>query len=144
VNRWFWAWAIAATASGVPSTAHAVVTGGDPLAATRAAGTLLPGGRPGVVRGAVAHAAVSAFWTTALVYTDRRRALSVWDGITAGAVIALLDLEIAGRRHPAIRALPRWPQWFDHLAYGALTALVLKAARVSPDRGERNPPLGIS
>ncbi|QRP47615.1 hypothetical protein [Amycolatopsis sp. FDAARGOS 1241] len=125
------AWAVAATGSGVPSTLHALFTHRDPLAATRAAGTLLPGGRAGVVRGTLVHGLVSAGWTAALAYVDRRRPLSVRDGMAAGAAIALLDLEVVGRRKSAIRALPRGPQWLDHLAYGALTALALRAARAS-------------
>lgn len=54
--------AIAAVVSGLPSTTHALFTGADVLAATRAAGTLLPGrrDRPGVVAGLIAHLAVSA------------------------------------------------------------------------------------
>ena len=43
--------AIAAVLSGAPSTAHALATGADPLAAARAAGPILPGGRPGRARG---------------------------------------------------------------------------------------------
>ncbi|HEY3708053.1 MAG TPA: hypothetical protein VGL64_01650 [Amycolatopsis sp.] len=129
MNRVIRAWALAATVSGLPSTVHALLTRRDPLAATRAAGTLLPGGRASVLGGAVAHVVVSAGWTAALAGLDRRRPLSVADGLAAGAVIAALDLGLAARRYPAIRALPQWPQWLDHLAYGALTAASLKAAR---------------
>ncbi|SDU61852.1 hypothetical protein [Jiangella alkaliphila] len=89
--------AVAAVLSGLPSTACAVAAGGDVLAATRAAGTLLPGrrSRPSVAGG-------------------------VAGGLAAGAAIAALDLELVGRRYPAIRALPRGPQWLDHLAFGAV------------------------
>jgi hypothetical protein len=64
----------AAVVSGLPSTAWTLITGGDPLAATRAAGTLLPGRRrrPSVLGGAVAHLVVSSFWTTVLAAAARR------------------------------------------------------------------------
>ncbi|WIX82460.1 hypothetical protein QRX50_17675 [Amycolatopsis carbonis] len=125
------AWTVSATGSGLPSTLHAVITRGDPLAATRAAGTLVPAGKAGLVRGALVHGLVSAGWTAALAYVDRRRPLSVAEGVAAGAAIAVLDLEIVGRRNAAIRALPRGAQWLDHLAFGALTAVALRAARAT-------------
>ena len=48
---------VAGVLSGLPSTAWAVLKGEDPLAAARAAGTLLPGrpDRPGLVAGALVH-----------------------------------------------------------------------------------------
>lgn len=114
--------AVAAVLSGLPSTACAVAAGGDVLVATRAAGTLLPGrrSRPSVAGGVVAHAAVSLGWTAVLLAAARRRPLGVAGGLAAGAAIAALDLEVVGRRYPAIRALPRGPQWLDHLAFGAV------------------------
>jgi hypothetical protein len=113
---------VAALVSGLPSTVHAALTGGDLLAATRAAGTLVPGrkDRPGVVAGVAAHLVVSAAWATVLAAIDRRHKLGLAGGGAAGAVIAVLDLEIIGRRYPAIRQLPRLPQWLDHLAFGAI------------------------
>ncbi len=41
-------------------------------------------------------------------------------GLARTVRVAALDLELAGRRHPAIRALSRGPQWLDHLAFGAV------------------------
>jgi hypothetical protein len=46
-------------------------------------------------------------------------------GGVAGLVIAAIDLEVVGRRHPAIRALPRVPQWLDHVAFGAIVGGLL-------------------
>jgi hypothetical protein len=113
--------------SGIPSTVHALVTGGDPLRATRAAGTLVPGRRerPGVVAGVAVHVLVSAGWTTVLAAVDRRRRLGPLGGAVAGSLIAALDLEILGRGHPQIRSLPRLPQWLDHLAFGAIVGALL-------------------
>lgn len=118
---------IAAVVSGVPSTAHALFTGGDVLAATRAAGTLLPGRRhrPGVVAGLVAHIFVSAFWTGVLAAAGRRHRLGVLRGAAAGLAIAALDLGVAGRAYPAVRALPTLPQVLDHLVFGAVTGALL-------------------
>ena len=119
---------VAGVLSGAPSTLHALVTGGDVLAATRAAGTLLPGrrDRPGVVAGAVAHGVVTVWWVGVLALVTRGRRLGPWRGALAGAGIAALDLGvIAPRRSPAIAALPQAPQWADHLAFGALVGASL-------------------
>jgi hypothetical protein len=119
--------AVASTLSGGPSTAWAVVTGGEILAATRAAGTLLPGrrDRPGIVAGGVAHFVVSAAWTAALGAVARRRRFGIAGGALAGLVIAAIDVGMIGRRYPAIRSLPQAPQWADNVAFGALFGYVL-------------------
>lgn len=135
----------AATLSGLPSTVHALATGGDLLASTRAAGTLLPfrANRPGVAAGVAAHVTVSATWFTVLAAVNRRRKLGLAGGCTAGLLIAALDLEIAGRRYPAIRALPRLPQWLDHVAFGAVAGTLLgefAGERRGPGRGSRRWP----
>ncbi len=112
----------AGTLSGIPSTVHALLTGGSVLTATRAAGTLL--GRATVTRGIVAHVALSVSWGYLLVKVmpPGRR---VEAGLVAGAAIAALDLGVVGRHVPAIRALPQLPQWADHLAFGAVLGAVL-------------------
>ncbi|MBB5954010.1 hypothetical protein FHS29_000580 [Saccharothrix tamanrassetensis] len=120
-------WMGAAIFGGVPSTVHALLTGRDALAATKAAGTLL--GRPGVARGVLAHVGVSVFWTAVLAAVDRRRPLGVAGGALAGALVAAVDLEVVGRRYPAVRALPRGPQWADHVAFGVLVGASLRASR---------------
>ena len=114
---------VAGTLSGFPSTLHAWVTGGDVLAATRAAGTLLPGRRhrPAVAAGVVAHALVTVWWVGVLAAASRHHRLGPWRGALAGAGIAALDLQaIAPRWAPAIADLPQGAQWADHLAFGAL------------------------
>jgi hypothetical protein len=137
---WRWvalAGAVAASTSGAPSTVHALVTGGDPLRATRAAATLVPGRRPDVTTGVAVHVAVSAGWTMALAAIDRRHRLGVRGGAVAGLLIALLDLEVIGRGHPEIAALPRLPQWLDHVAFGAVVGGVLGAAPGQRHHGSR-------
>ena len=119
---------VAGVLSGVPSTLHALVTGGDVLAATRAAGTLLPGrrDRPGLLAGVVAHAVITVAWVAVLAAANRRRPLGPWRGALAGAGIAAIDLRVvAPIRAPAIAALPQPPQWADHLAFGALVGACL-------------------
>lgn len=116
---------VAAVFSGAPSTLHALLTGRDVLAAVRAAGTLAPGGKSNVLAGAAAHAVVSAGWTVVLAAVNRRRRLGVAGGAVAGLVIAAADLELAGRWYPAIRDLPRVPQWLDHVAFGAIVGGML-------------------
>ncbi|WP_245821622.1 hypothetical protein [Lentzea waywayandensis] len=100
----------------MPSTVHALVAGDDLLRATRAAGSLAGGG---VRSGVVVHLAVSAFWAFVLT---RLRVRGVVGGAAAGLVIAALDLEVIGRHNTQIRALPRVPQWLDHVAFGVLVA----------------------
>jgi hypothetical protein len=127
---------VAATVSGAPSTVHALLTGGDPLVALAAAGTLIPGrrDRPGIVAGMIAHVVVSAGWVAVLAEIDRRRPLGVAGGAAAGLAIAALDLHIADRAFPAVRALPQLPQWLDHAAFGALLGGLLARRRSCGDR----------
>lgn len=110
--------------SGVPSTAHTLATGGSLLDSTRAAGTLL--GRPTVLRGALAHAAISLWWTWVM---DRLGVRGPATGAVVGAAIAGLDLGVVGRRFPAIRALRPLPQVADHLAFGAVVGWALRPRR---------------
>ncbi|MDX8140817.1 hypothetical protein SK854_01750 [Lentzea sp. BCCO 10_0061] len=107
---------LAVVLSGVPSTVHALMAGDDLLRATRAAGALVGGG---VRSGVVVHVAVSAFWAFVLT---RLRVRGVVGGAVAGLVIAALDLEVIGRHNARIRALPRIPQWLDHVAFGVLVS----------------------
>jgi hypothetical protein len=128
--------AVAGLASGGPSPVHALLTGGDPLAAARAAGNLvLPAdARPEALlaAGALAHVALSIGWGTVLVMAVRRTALPpLAVGLAGGAAIAAVDLGLLahgpiGRRWPLIRALPVLPQIADHLAFGAIAALVAR------------------
>ncbi|TQM78269.1 hypothetical protein FHX81_0531 [Saccharothrix saharensis] len=133
------AWLVASALGGAPSTVHALWTGGDVLRSTRAAASLLGG--TGVIRGAVSHLGVSAFWTAVLGAVDRRWRLDARTGAVAGAVIAAVDLEVLGRRFPAVRGLHRAAQWADHVAFGALVGAVLRStvdergrSAPSPDR----------
>ena len=102
----------AATASAVPSTLIALASGGDPLAATVAAGSIvLPHEtrRARLVAAAVpVHLALSLGWTAVLARTlpERRTAAA---GAVAGLGIAALDLGVIGRRFERIRALPLLP-----------------------------------
>jgi len=81
-----YAWLLATLLSGIPSTAYALLTGGDAMEATRAAGAMV--GRPdSVLAAAAVHLAVSTFWSVA--------------------------------------ALAFWPQFADHLAWGAFYSVGL-------------------
>jgi hypothetical protein len=125
---------VAALFSGLPSTVHALATGGDLLQATRAAATLMPGRRytSGVTAGIAVHLLISAGWTVVLTAVDRRCRLGLLGGAAAGLLIATLDLEIIGRTRPAIQALPRLPQWLDHIAFGAIVGVLLSNVEESP------------
>jgi hypothetical protein len=131
--------AVAAVVSGIPSNMHALLTGRDVLAATRAAGTLLPGrrDRPGVAAGLIAHVAVSAVWTAVLAAAARRHRLGAGGGAVAGLAIAALDLGIVARGHPAVRDLPRGPQILDHLVFGAVTGALLDRPQRTDQRTDQ-------
>jgi hypothetical protein len=110
----------AAALSGAPSTLHALATGSDPLAAARAAGSIVSSRHP-LAAAVPVHLGVSLFWAALIP----RRA-GVLGGAAAGLAIAALDLGVIGRRFPAIRALPLAPQIADHIAYGAIVGWTLK------------------
>ena len=120
--RYVRAAAVAGVLSGAPSTVHAVATGRDVLASTRAAGTLL--GRPTIARGLLAHTAITLWWTAVIAAVPPARR-GVVSGASAGLLIGALDLAIARRRFPAISALPLVPQLLDHAAFGALVVATL-------------------
>lgn len=118
--------AIASVASGVPSSAYALARREDPVAqgvaATRAIGTLVWPGTPGLVRGALAHGAVSLAVGGLLGVTLPRRRSVVW-GALGGVTIGWVNLAvIAPRRYPAIASLPLGPQLADNAAFGAIFA----------------------
>lgn len=117
--------AVAAVASGAPSTVLALVRGRPVLEATRAAGTLL--GAPTLPRALVAHGAISLWWAAVLARVLPRGRRAAW-GVAAGVGIAALDLELIGRRFPAVRALPKLPQYLDHVAFGAVVGAVVDMA----------------
>ncbi|MGH3071454.1 MAG: hypothetical protein ACRDNB_04175 [Gaiellaceae bacterium] len=122
------AWA--AGLSGIPSTAHALATGRDPLEAVHAAGTILLPGETRPLRLAAAavpvHLALSLAWTIVL---DRAGVRGAARGALAGLAIAAIDLGVAGRRIPRIRALPVLPQIADHAAFGAVAGRLLSRRR---------------
>jgi hypothetical protein len=123
----------AAVCSGIPSTAWALLRREDVLAGGRAAGTmLLPDARGTpllLAAAAPVHLGISLGWAAVLTAVLPRRAEPAW-GLGAGIAIAALDLElIARRRFPAIRALPRGPQWADHAAFGLTVGIVLRVRR---------------
>ena len=123
---------VAAVVSGIPSTLHALASGGDVLESTRAAGSVaLPWSEDEdalLAAGANAHVAISLFWGVVLAHVVPRGAgarASVAAGAIGGVAIAALDLGLIGRRFPRIRALPRVPQVADHVAFGAVVGAVL-------------------
>jgi hypothetical protein len=114
--------ACAAVLSGLPSTLLAWWTGADPLEATRAAGTMLIPADSGDVAlfwaAALVHVSVTLFWAVLLALALPRKRLVAW-ALLAAAVIAVLDLRVIARLFPEVYALSFWPQFADHLAWGA-------------------------
>lgn len=124
--------AVAAVASGLPSTVTALVRGADPLKAPAAAGSLLlPSERRTgrlLLAAVPVHIALSLGWALILASALPRRA-TIASGAAGGLVIAALDLSLAGRRFPRIRALALPPQIADHLAFGAVVGAVVRRRR---------------
>lgn len=135
------AWLVATVFSGLPSTLHALATGADPLEATRAAGAMLIGSghaTPALVAAAaLVHPAVSLFWAWGFARVLPRQAIAAWS-LLASAAVAVFDLRvIAPTFFPAVAALPFWPQFADHLMWGACLGLTLQ---FRPARTEPAPP----
>jgi hypothetical protein len=112
--------------SGAPSTLHALATGRDPLEATLAAGSvLLPDERrraPLLAAAVPLHFVLSLGWSAVL---DRAGVRGARAGAVAGLAIGALDLAVAARLFPRVRALPVAPQLADHAAFGAIAARLL-------------------
>ena len=124
--------AVAAVLSGAPSTLWALVTSHDWLEAARAAGNLLlpETASPSalLIAGGFAHVAISLGWGIVLGLSLPQRRTVLW-GAVAGVLIAALDLGLIGRFFPLIAALDFWPQLADHVAFGAIAALVIQRRR---------------
>jgi len=118
-----------AVLGGLPSTVWALAHGEDPAEPTLAAGSILLPHEQRRLRLAAAavpvHLALSLGWAVVLA---RARA-NARTGALAGAAIAVLDLGVAGRAFPRIRALRLAPQIADHIAYGATVGYVLERRR---------------
>ncbi len=123
---------VAGLGAAIPSTLHALATGGDVAEATRAAGTLLvsvdasPARR--LVAGLSAHAGLSVGWAAVLAPLIARSRRPLAAGALLGAGVAALDLSLARSRWPSISALPTVPQIADHVAFGLLVAVVVRRA----------------
>ena len=126
----------AAVLSGIPSTLYAWFSGGDVLEATRAAGAMLiPATSTGtelIFAAALVHVGVSLFWSLILVHLLPQRHTVRW-AIAALALIAVLDLRVIGQLFPEILALSFWPQFADHIAFGAVLGSVLAYRRKQRD-----------
>jgi hypothetical protein len=124
----FFAWLLATLFSGIPSTLYALLTGGDPLEATRAAGAMIS--MPDSIgAAAVVHASVSLFWALLLWLVLPYRNTALW-ALAASAAIAVLDLKmIAPVFFPEVAALDFWPQVADHLMWGACVGLAFQYGR---------------
>lgn len=127
------AWLAATVFSGIPSTVWALATGGDPWEATRAAGAMLIDADESLPRlfaaAAIVHGAVSAFWAALLGCALPRRGTAAW-AIAASAAIALFDLRVvAPAWFPEVAALAFWPQFADHLMWGACFGVTLGGRR---------------
>jgi hypothetical protein len=131
-GQWHWrdcliAALVAGITGGIPSTLFGLLTKGDLLEPTRAAGAMLisPHSHLGVLlaAAAVVHISVSFFWTALLAFLPRTHII-LWCTLAA-SVIAVFDLRIIGRQFPEILHLPFWPQFADHLAWGFTVGVVL-------------------
>lgn len=120
---------IAGALSGIPSTLHSLVTGRDPLEATRAAGTIAlhdhDDGRL-LLAGCIVHGVLTLAWTAVsrpLVAGRRHRVLG---GAALGLLIGAVDLAIAEWRYPRVARLATLAQLADHATFGALVGATTK------------------
>jgi peptidoglycan biosynthesis protein MviN/MurJ (putative lipid II flippase) len=75
---------------------------------------------------ALVHSVISLFWASVLTWVLPRRH-TFWWAMAASVGIAVLDLRIIARGFfPEVHALPFWPQFADHLAWGATVGVVLQ------------------
>ena len=123
-----YAWLLATVLSGIPSTFWALLTGRDPLEATRAAAAMVS--MPdSIAAAALVHASVSLFWSVLLWLVLPYRHTTLW-AILASVAIAFLDLRlIAPVFFPEVAALELWPQLADHLMCGACVGLAFQYGR---------------
>ena len=128
-----WAWLVATVLSGIPSTLHAYVSGGDLMEATRAAAAMVGRSEAGLAQVLLAagfvHGVVSLFWSIVLALVLPGRWTVLW-ALGASAVIAILDLRIIAPAYfPAVAALDFAPQLADHLMWGMCFGLTLDLRR---------------
>lgn len=133
-----YAWLTATLLSGIPSTLYSIATGGNVLEATRAAGAMLVPPDSSLPKlllaAAVAHATISFFWAAVLTAVLPRRHTVVY-AVIAAMLIAVLDLRvIAPAYFHEVAALPFWPQFADHVMWGACVGVVLELRRTWRDR----------
>jgi hypothetical protein len=119
--------------SGAPSTTVTLLKHESVLDGATAAGTILLRGErrtlPLLAAAVPVHLALSFGWAAVLAAVLPRRA-TVPAAVAGGLAIAALDLEVAGRAFPAIRALPQGRQWADHVAYGLAVGVVVRRRRL--------------
>lgn len=122
---------MAALLSGAPSTIHALATNRDPFEATLAAGSILRPNEhrriPLLLAAVPVHLGVSGFWALVLTTILPRRRRGI-EAMLAALAIGAIDLLVIGRRFPRIRALPKGPQFADHIAFTLILMTLL------PDR----------
>jgi hypothetical protein len=109
---------------------YAFLTHRDVLEATRAAGAMLI--RPDaplaalIAAAALVHAVVSFFWASVLRFLLPPCHIAVW-AMAWSAGVALLDLRvIAPIFFGSVASLPFWPQFADHLMWGACLGVTLQ------------------
>jgi hypothetical protein len=124
------AWLAATVLSGLPSTLYALITGSDVTEATRAAGAMLISPDSSVAQlfaeAAIVHSAISFFWTSILTLILPRRRTVFW-ALVISVFIAVLDLRIiAPMMFPEVARLVFWPQFADHLMWGASVGITLQ------------------
>ena len=123
---------IAGALSGILSTVHALVTGRDPLEATRAAGTIVfhdHDDRGLLVAGGLVHGVLTVAWTAVARPLVAGRRHRVAYGAALGLLIGSVDLAIAEWRYPRVAQLPTLAQLADHAAFGALVGATTSTTR---------------
>jgi hypothetical protein len=123
--------AVAAALGGTPSTLEAFRRRRDFRSmvtyvgeATCAVGTLVPPGRPGLIRGALLHLGISVLCGEGLARWMPEKRSVIW-GAVAGLAIGVINVGVIGQRFPATAALPLVPQVADNVVFGSVFMFVV-------------------
>jgi hypothetical protein len=128
---------LAGLVGAVPSTLHAIASGGnwlesiDAIAAVANAENLSFGWRVSVAT--AIHFVISFVWAAVLIAILPRRQTLLWAS-AAGAAVAVVDLLLlAPILFPEVAALSFWPQLADHIVWGvAVGAVRARAVKRAP------------
>lgn len=121
---------LAGTAGSIPSTLLALATGGDWMAPVNAVAAMAGAQHlallPRLCAAAGVHFAISAVWVWLLFALLPGHRTVIW-AMAAGIMVAAVDLLIlAPLFFAGVASLPLFPQFVDHIVWGATAGALVK------------------